>query len=153
MNGDTREGSPSVERKNPTTIDLVTLVAGGIVVVGSLLDFYDYSDFGASISRSAWSSDLFSPVTLIPVLCAAVAIVHVALSSFTGVKLPERFLGLGWSQIHVAVGFQATVMMIAFLIQEKDPYGIAIGFWLMLLGSVAMLVAAVGRQRGVTLSD
>lgn len=136
-----------MERKQPSTIDLVTFVAGGVIIAGSMLDFYEYSAFGGSVARNAWSNDLFSPVTLIPVLCGALAIVHVALSLFTGAGLPEKVLGLGWDQVHVALGFQSTVMMVAFVIQDKGVFDIAIGFWLMLLGSVALLVAAVGRQR------
>ena len=134
-------------RKQPSTIELVTLVAGGVVIVGSMLDFYEYSDSFQTFGRSAWSNDVFSPVTLIPVLCALVAIAHVALTHFTGLRLPEKVLGLGWEQVHVALGFQATVMMVAFLIQDKGFFDIAIGFWLMLLGSIALLVSAVGRQR------
>jgi len=140
---DRHEGN---RRAEPSALDLVTLVAGAVVIVGSLLGFYEYSAFGVNVSMSAWSGDLFSPVTLIPVLCAILAIGHVAASLFTNMDLPEKVLGLGWNQIHVALGFQATVMMIAFLIQDKGLFDIATGFRLMLPGSVALLVGAVGRR-------
>ncbi len=45
---------------------------------------------------------------------------EVAVAAFaSGVKLPERVLGLTWNQIHLVLGFQATIMMLAFLIQDS----------------------------------
>lgn len=125
----------------------IVILAGGVVVLlGSFLNFYEVSFFGQSEGRSAWSGDLFFPVTIIPVLCGVAMALHVALTAFGNVSLPERILGLGWNQIHLALGFQATIMMLAFLIQDKGGFDIAIGFWLMLLGSIALIVGAVMRE-------
>jgi hypothetical protein len=127
--------------------NLVILIAGAVMLIGSFLDFYEISAFGFSEGRSAWSGDLFSPVTLIPVLAGVAMALHVALTAFANVQLPERILGLGWDQIHLALGFQATLMMVAFLIQDKGGLDIAIGFWLMLLSAIALLVGAVLRRQ------
>lgn len=126
----------------------IAILAGGVLVlIGSFLDFYEI-DFGpVSEGFSAWSGDLFFPVTIIPALCGVAMALHVALTTFANTNLPDRVLGLGWNQIHLALGFQAAIMMIAFLIQDKGRLDIAIGFWLMLLGSIALIVGAVMRER------
>lgn len=128
--------------------NLTILIAGVVMLLGSFLDFYEFSVFGlGSTGWSAWSGDLPFPVTIIPVLCGVAMALHVALTAFANTQLPDRILGLGWNQIHVALGFQATIMMIAFLIQDKGGLDIAIGFWLMLLAAIALLVGAVMRDR------
>jgi hypothetical protein len=129
--------------------NIVILVAGAVMLVASFLDFFeiDFGAFGGSRGFSAWDGDLFFPVTIIPVLCGVAMALHVALSSFGNVSLPDRLVGLGWSQVHVALGLQATLMMLAFLVQDKDPFDTAFGFWLMLVAAIALLVGAVLRQR------
>ena len=130
-----------------TPSGITILVAGVVVLLGSFLNFYELSFFGETEGRNAWSGDLFFPVTIIPVLCAVAMALHIALTAFGSVSLPDRVLGLGWNQIHLALGFQAAIMMLAFLIQDKGGFDIAIGFWLMLLGSIALIVGAVLRQK------
>lgn len=132
---------------NPTPATWAILGGGVVVLIGSFLNFYEISAFGQSEGRSAWSGDLFFPVTIIPVLCGIAMALHVGLTTFASTELPERVLGMGWNQIHLALGAQATLMMLAFLIQDKGGLDIAIGFWLMLLGSIALVVGAVMRQR------
>lgn len=127
--------------------NIVILAAGVVMLIGSFLDFYEVDGFGGSFGFNAWDSDAFFPVTFIPVLCGVAMALHVALTTFAKVQLPERVLGMGWNQIHIALGFQAAIMMIAFLIHDKGPLDIAIGFWLMLLAGIALLVGAVMRER------
>ena len=64
-----------------------------------------------------------------------------------GVKLPERILGLTWNQIHLVLGFQATIMMLAFLIQSTSPLTKGIGLYLMLIAAIGLLVGAVLRMQ------
>ena len=55
-------------------------------------------------------------------LCGVVMAAQVGIASFAGgVSLPDQVLGLSWDQIHLALGFQAAVMMLAFLIRSKGP--------------------------------
>ena len=66
------------------------------------------------------------------------------------VKLPERVLGFTWTQIHLVLGFQATIMMLAFLIQSTPGLDKGIGLFLMLIAAIALLVGAVLRMQEKT---
>jgi hypothetical protein len=136
--------------KNQPTPSTWTILGGAFVVlIGSFLDFwsFDVGPFGGDAGFSAWSGDLFFPVTIIPVLCGVAMGLHVALTTFADTRVPGDVYGLGWNQLHLALGFQAAIMMLAFLIQDKGVADLGIGFWLMLLGSIALAVGAVLRQR------
>ena len=128
--------------------NLVILVAGVVVLIGSFLDFYKI-DFGpVSTSDSAWSSDLaLFPIATLPAIFGVIMALHVALSAFANVNLPDRVLGLTWDQVHVALGFQSAIMMFLFLFRDKLGFDFGIGFFLMLLASIALLVGAIMRQR------
>jgi hypothetical protein len=130
-----------------TPAAITILASAAVVLIGSFLDFYelDLGPFGSE-GASAWSGDLFFPVTIIPVLCGLAMAIHIGMTAFGNAALPERVLGFGWNQIHLALGIQAAVMMVAFLVQDKGGFDIAIGFWLMLLGSIGLAVGAFLRQ-------
>jgi hypothetical protein len=133
-------------KKQPTPATWVILGGAVVMLLGSFLDFYDAPV--SSFSFNAWDGDLgFFPVSLIPVLCALAMALHVALTTFADVKLPERVVGLGWNQVHLALGFQAGLMMIFWLFSSKFGYDIGIGFWLMLISGIALAVGAVLRQQ------
>jgi hypothetical protein len=122
----------------------VILGGGGVMLIGSFLAFY--TGFGQSIN--AWSSGLFGIATVV-VLCAVVMAAQVAVATFaSGVTLPDTLLGLSWDQVHLALGFQAAIMMIAFLVSSHEDASLGIGFWLMLLAGIALLVGAVMRVTG-----
>jgi hypothetical protein len=132
--------------------NIVILAAGVVMLVGSFLDFYTLSRFGLSYSASAWSGahgfGVFGIATVI-VLCGVVMAAQVGVAGFaSGVTLPDKLLGLSWDQVHLALGFQATIMMIAFLIRSKALFDFGIGFWLMLLSAIALLVGAIMRVTG-----
>jgi hypothetical protein len=137
-----------VQNSKLTPANIVILAAGVVILIGSFLAFYKIDFGGASQSFSAWSSDaaLFGIATL-PALFGVVMALQVALTAFANVNLPDRVLGLTWNQIHVALGFQATIMMLAFLIRDKSILDFGIGFFLMLIAAVALLVGAVMRER------
>src|SRR5690242_849055 len=107
--------------------NLVILVAGVVMFIASFLAFNRYSrasvnigslHIGGTISYSAWSSHYFLIAT-IPALLGIVMAAHVALTTFAPqVRLPDQVLGLTWTQIHLVLGFQATIMMLAFLIRD-----------------------------------
>ena len=133
----------------PSTPDIVILAAGVVMLLGSFLSFYEFSLFGHTTSFSAWSGadgfGIFGVATVV-VLCGVVMAAQVALSTFaTGFDLPDKLLGLRWDQVHLALGFQATIMMLAFLLRSKGGADFGIGFWLMLLSGIALLVGAIMR--------
>jgi hypothetical protein len=136
-----------------TPAGIVILASGAVMLVASFLDFWSKGSFG----ENAWSGDLFFPVTIIPVLCGVVMAVHVALTAFGSTNLPPRVAGFRWNQIHLALGFQAAIMMIAFLLQDRSialgfglgsvSVDLGAGYWLMLLSGLGLAVGAVMRTR------
>jgi hypothetical protein len=133
-----------VQRKNLSIAGIVIVAGGVVMLIASLLPFYEF----ASLHHTAWSSDLLFPVTIIPVLLGVTMAAQVAVSHFLPqVKLPARPLGFTWNQVHLAFGAQATVMMLALLVQKRGLLSPGSGFWLMLLASIALVVGAVLRTR------
>jgi hypothetical protein len=129
---------------------IVILAGGAVMLIGSFLTFYSYS----SLTYNAWSGGsgfgVFGVATVV-VLCGIVMGAQVALAAFaSGVAVPDRVLGLNWDQIHLALGFQAAVMMLAFLVRSKSPFTFGIGFWFMLLAGIALLVGAIMRVVSAT---
>lgn len=128
--------------------NIVILAAGVVMLIGSFLDFYKLSPFSTSAWGSGQGFGIFGIATVV-VFCAVVMAAQVALSAFAAnVTLPDRPLGLTWDQVHLALGFQAALMMLAFLIRSKGPLDFGIGFWLMLLAGIALLVGAIMRVTG-----
>jgi hypothetical protein len=143
-----------------STANIVILVAGVVMLIASFLAFNKISipSFssggvkfgGGSKSYSAWSTGHFLIAT-IPALIGVVMAAHVAIVEFaSGVKLPEKVLGLSWNQVHLVLGFQATIMMLAFLIQSTPGLDKGIGLFLMLIAAIALLVGAVLRMQEKT---
>ena len=132
--------------------NIVIVAAGAVMLIGSFLAFYKYSFsvFGQRHTESSngWDSGLFGIVTIV-VICGVAMGVQVGLSTFANnVTMPDRVLGLTWDQVHLALGFQAALMMLAFLIRSKSPLEFGIGFWLMLIAAIALLVGAIMRVTG-----
>jgi hypothetical protein len=135
-----------VQNSKLTPGNLVILVAGVAILLGSFLPFYKF----AGTSFNAWSTDVFLfGVATLPALLGVIMAAQVALTAFANANLPRRVLGFTWDQIHVAFGFQATVTMVAFFVRDKTILDFGIGFFLMLLASIALLVGAIMRQREV----
>ena len=146
-----------MDKLKVSTANLVILVAGAVMLIGSFLAFNKFSvkstligDVrvgGGSVSYSAWSSHFFLIAT-IPALLGIVMAAQIAIVAFaSGVKLPDRVLGLNWNQIHLILAFQATIMMLAFLLQDTAPLDKGIGLFLMLIAAIALLVGAVLRMQ------
>ncbi len=112
----------------------------GVAFIFSFLGFYSSSFSSESIN--AWGSHLF-PVSTLITLFAVVAGAVVALRLF-GVNLPDQLLTYTWKQVVLACGFFATVLALAFLLQDRGSgVDLGIGYWFMLLGSIAVLVGAI----------
>ena len=124
---------------------IVIVASGAVVLVGSLLHVYE--------SNSAWSSGYF-PVLTLPAIFGVIMAAHVLATEVAkGVKTSDRVLDFSWTQVHVALGCWAALMMLCFLVGEAGVSARGatispskgIGFWLMLLGSIGLAVGAVMR--------
>jgi hypothetical protein len=145
-----------VDKLKVSTANLVILIAGVVMLISSFLAFNKFSTpsatigsihIGGSVTYSAWSSHFFLIAT-IPALIGIVMAAHVAVVAFaSGVKLPDTVLGLTWDQIHLVLAAQATIMMLAFLIQSTSPLDKGIGLFGMLIAAIGLLVGAVLRTR------
>ena len=137
-----------MDRTKLSPADIVILAAGAVMLIGSFLNFYTFAGFSASAWSGANGLGVFGIAT-VAVLCGVVMAAQVALAAFAnGTTLPDRILGFTWDQLHLALGFQAALLMLSFLIRSKSPFSFGIGFWLMLLSAIALLVGAVMRVTG-----
>ena len=127
----------------------IAILAGGVVMLlGSFLTFYKLLSFSTSAWGNGEGFGVFGIATVV-VLCGVVMAAQVALSTFAAnVTIPDKVLGLSWDQVHLALGFQAALMMLGFLIRSKGPLSFGIGFWLMLLAGIALLAGAIMRVTG-----
>jgi len=125
------------------TPNLVILISGAVMLIASFLPFTETG----SHSSSAWGKYYFLIAT-IPALLGIAMAVQVALVAYAPqVKLPEKVLGFTWTQVHLVGGFQATIMMVAFLLQDTGGLGKGIGLYLMLLAAIGSLTGAVLRMQ------
>jgi hypothetical protein len=134
---------PGQRRKNttPNPAEITVLAGAGIVLIFSFLSFYEISLGGFSDSTNAWGTGLFPLATLI-VLFAVVAGLLVGLE-LLGVDVPDRIATFSRPQLLLVCGGFATLQSLAFLIVDHSAADLGIGFYLMLLGSVAVLVGAI----------
>src|SRR5680860_24534 len=134
--------SGSSAKRNPTPAEIVTMAGGGVALIFSFLPFWTISfrDLGSS-NTSAWGSGAFPVATLIA-LFALVAGALAALDVF-GVSLPERLLSFTKTQLILVFGCFATLLALAFLIQDRGGASLGFGYYFMLLGSIAVLVGGV----------
>ncbi len=115
--------------------NLVMLIGG---VVTLLFSFFGFYKFGND-SRSAWSSDGGAFATTVPAILA-IAVVVVCILELVGTKLPPHVLTFSWTQMKATWAISAAGLMLAWLTTSGDK---AIGFWFMLIGSLAMAAGAV----------
>ena len=135
--------------KKLTPAQIVILAAGAVAFIASFLPWLDF-DFGNTSSTvSAWGSGAFPTYTWVGIIGLVMALA-VGLPAFTNVNLPQAVMGFTWVQLHLILGFIATLIAISFLIVDKGSYDIGIGGWLGILAGVALLVGAVMLQREPT---
>ena len=136
----------------------VVILGGALVVfVGSFLPYFSLGD----ASVNAWTIT-YSPVTILPVVFGAAMAAHIGLATggATSRSRPGS-RGFTWNQFHIALGVQAAVMMVAWFVCRRPPgFTLGLGFWLMLLASVALADRRDSCGRGIprprtdlTLSD
>ncbi len=135
--------------------NIVILVGGAVMFIGSFLAFYKYPGVAfapdgtilrsASVSRNAWDHYLFLVRTL-PALLGTLLALQIGLGSFGNITMPNRVLGLTLDQFHVVVSVQAALLMLVFLAQARAPFvSYGVGFWLMLFGSGGLVLGALMR--------
>jgi hypothetical protein len=126
--------------KKISVANLIQLIGAAVTF---LFSFFAFFKFGNQ-SLSAWSGDGGAFATTVPAILAAATIV-VSILELTGQKLPGQVLTFNWNQIKATWGIGAAGIMISWLLTspgagDSDK---GIGFWFMLLGSIAMAVGAI----------
>jgi len=127
-------------KTQPTTSELIIMIAGAVLLVASFLKFAQID----VKSGSAWGKFLFPIATLLPVYGVIMA-AQIALTKFASVKLPEAVVGFTWEQVHLVLGLLAGFMAVGWLI--TDIHGKGVGYWLEVLGGIALAVGGVMMQR------
>lgn len=140
--GGTESAAGAVGRHEPLPGDWLVIGGGVVILIGSFLGLYET---GLDETTSAWGQGLF-PLYAIPALLGVVMAAQVAASAFADVRIPDRVLGLSWREIHLVLGFFVAFMMVSFLIGrvtiEDADASKEIGFWIMLLASLALAAGA-----------
>jgi len=121
---------------SPTPAELTILIAGAVMLIGSFFDFAG--------SVNSWGKYLFPLATLLP-LYGAVMALEIGLTKFANVRLPPRVAGFTWEQVHLVLGMMAGCMAVGWLITDISSKGF--GYWLEILGGIAIAAGAVVLQR------
>ena len=138
--------------KKLTPGEITIMVAGAVALIFSFFDFYGGAEIpefelptgetvgGGGGGSSLWSSGLLPVGTLMVIFCVVMAL-HIGLTKFTTVDVPERVAGFTWTQIHLVLGFFAALYAVAFLLTEGGDK--EIGFWMVFLACVAAFAGAI----------
>ena len=124
----------------------IAMLAGGVITL--LFSFFGFVSVDyADVSYSAWSTDanLF-PLATWPALFGLIIAGATAASVFGKVKLPDNILGFTWPQVTFILSFAASVVMVGFLFANENK---GIGYWFMLLGTIAYTVGSVMEVAGI----
>lgn len=121
-----------------TVADLIMGAGGVVTFIFSFLAFYKSN--GASFN--AWDGDALAFATAVPAILGLAMAVWIGLE-MAGVSLPERVLTYDRAQLKGAWGISAGGLMLSWLSVDFGGADKGVGFWLMLIGSLAMAVGAV----------
>ena len=133
-----------------TPANLVIMVSGAVIFIASFLAFFKSFEVAPGFSApssSAWDRSLFVIYTVPALLGLLMAGQVVIVTFFRGVAMPSRLFGMTWAQVHLALAFQALLMMIAFLVQDTGTLEHGIGFWLMLIAAGGLFAGGVMKMR------
>ena len=134
-------GGGGRSRRAPEAAEITVLAGAGVVLIASFLAFYEVSVGPFSDSRNAWGKGLFPLATLIVLFAVAAGVL--VLLRVLGTAIPDRIVSFSRAQLVLVCGGFATLQSLAFLVVDHSGADFGIGFWLMLLGSVAVLVGAI----------
>ena len=124
--------------KKITVANLICLVGAAVTLLFSFFNFYESGGEG----RSAWSGDLLAFATTVPAILA-IAMLAWCICEVVGVNLPAQVLTYNSDQLKGTWGLAAAGIMLSWLTVDFGSADKGIGFWLMLLGSLAMAAGAV----------
>jgi hypothetical protein len=129
-------------KRQPTVVEIVMFAGGVVTFIFSFLHFFD--------DVNAWSSDAIGlfPITGLIALVGLAMAVFVALELFVGFRL-GTFLTFTSKQIYVTWGIFAGGLMLCYLIMDKHGLDTGAGFWLMLIGSLAMAAGSILNVLGI----
>jgi hypothetical protein len=138
-----------VNRRKLAPANIVILAAGAVMLIATFMPFYKVPLADQTVTFNAWDRGLFLIATL-PALLGAVMALQIGLEAFGNITMPNRMLGLTWDQFHTVLAFQAGLLMLTLLVRARPTLVIVTftygtGFWLMLAGSVALVVGALMR--------
>ncbi len=122
--------------KKISVANLVMFAGGAVTLLFSFFHFWDFGDLGGA---SAWDTDYGAFVTTIPAILA-LAMVLWSLAELAGFGLPAKVLTLDHPQLKATWGITSAGLMLAYLTSEGDK---GLGFFFMLIGSLAMGIGAV----------
>ena len=88
------------------------------------------------------------PLSTLPVFCVALMAAQVAMVRFAHTDISSRPFGFTWDQIHLVLGFFATVVAACWLLRSRGVgQHLGIGFWGIAIASVVALVGAIALGR------
>lgn len=122
-------------KRQITVANLIMWVGGIVTFLFSFFDFFGDDTFGFS----AWAGEGLAFASTIPAILGLAMAVWVSLE-LLGVKLPKTVLTYNTAQLKGTWGIAAAGTMLAWISANDDK---TFGFWMMLLGSVAMGAGAI----------
>ncbi len=125
---------PRLAGRDVPNNDLGVLVAGAVLFIASLFDWFSVGRFG----ENAWGVGFFAYGGVeLGLLVAALVVVR----TFTRVQLPA--VGVDWVLIIAGLAGLGTIMIMLKMLLGIDNFDRAAGLWLGLIASVAITVCAV----------
>ena len=128
--------------KKITVANLICLVGAAVTVLFSFLEFFSFPEGFGDSGGSAWSGDYGAFATTLPAILAIVMLVW-GIMEVAGTNLPANVLTYDSNQVKGMLGIFAALSMLSWLITDFGGLDKGIGFWGMLLGSLAMAAGAV----------
>ena len=142
---------PAPRKEHLTTGNVVILVAGAVMILGSFLAFWTLERARAARRRPVVQR--MGSVVLLPRVGDPGAVRgrhdprRAAARGASRRRAARRFFGFTWDQVYYACATQAAVMMLAFAIEGHPGFQLGTGFYLMLLAGVALVAGTVMRSR------
>lgn len=142
----THQATGATSSSAKPTISVADLVAAAGALITLIFSFLAFLEAGDE-SFSAWNTDFKGFSAAIPALLALALLVVVGLG-FANVALPDRVLTFTPDQIKATWGIAAAGIVISFIAAGPDGVDKGIGFWFMLIGTLAMAAGTVMKLLG-----
>ena len=137
-----------MDTKNINILGIIAIIGAILMVVGVFLDWGAFSAYGLiNVHISGWQifadwGDIdYSFVPLVSVICGIIALVAMVIPTFVnndGFKKINNILGL----VVLILALVAVILDLMFFSKYGDA-GLAIGFWLVLVGAIITLVGGL----------